>query len=67
MAIARALINNCQFVLADEPTGNLDQNTGTEILNLFQEVNKYGHTIIMVTHSSDIVSHANRIIALTGR
>jgi len=64
VAIARALINNCQFVLADEPTGNLDQNTGTEILNLFQEVNKYGHTIIMVTHSSDIVSHANRIIAL---
>jgi putative ABC transport system ATP-binding protein len=64
VAIARALINNCQFVLADEPTGNLDQNTGTEILNLFQEVNKDGHTIIMVTHSSDIVSHANRIIAL---
>ena len=64
VAIARALINNCQFVLADEPTGNLDQNTGTEILNLFQEVNKDGLTIIMVTHSSDIVSHANRIIAL---
>ena len=64
VAIARALINNCQFVLADEPTGNLDQNTGMEILNLFQEVNKDGHTIIMVTHSSDIVSHANRIIAL---
>lgn len=64
VAIARALINNCQFVLADEPTGNLDQNTGTEILNLFQEVNKDGLTIIMVTHSSDIVSHAKRIIAL---
>jgi len=64
VAIARALINNCQFVLADEPTGNLDQNTGTEILNLFQEVNKDGLTIIMVTHSPDIVSHAKRIIAL---
>ena len=64
VAIARALINSCQFILADEPTGNLDQNTGMEILNLFQEVNKDGHTIIMVTHSSDIVSHANRIIAL---
>jgi ABC-type lipoprotein export system ATPase subunit len=64
VAIARALINNCQFVLADEPTGNLDQNTGMEILNLFQEVNKDGLTIIMVTHSSDIVSHADRIIAL---
>lgn len=64
VAIARALINSCPFILADEPTGNLDQNTGMEILNLFQEVNKDGHTIIMVTHSSDIVSHANRIIAL---
>jgi ABC-type lipoprotein export system ATPase subunit len=64
VAIARALINSCPFILADEPTGNLDQNTGMEILNLFREVNKDGHTIIMVTHSSDIVSHANRIIAL---
>ena len=64
VAIARALINSCPFILADEPTGNLDQTTGMEILNLFQEVNKDGHTIIMVTHSSDIVSHANRIIAL---
>ncbi|MDR9459142.1 MAG: ABC transporter ATP-binding protein [Dehalococcoidia bacterium] len=64
VAIARALINGCPFILADEPTGNLDQNTGMEILNLFQEVNKDGHTIIMVTHSSDIVSHANRIISL---
>jgi len=64
VAIARALINGCPFILADEPTGNLDQNTGMEILNLFQEMNKDGHTIIMVTHSSDIVSHANRIIAL---
>jgi putative ABC transport system ATP-binding protein len=64
VAIARALINNCQFVLADEPTGNLDQNTGTEILNLFQEVNKDGLTILMVTHSPDIVSYAKRIIAL---
>ena len=64
VAIARALINNCPFILADEPTGNIDQKTGMEILNLFQQVNKDGHTIIMVTHSPDIVSHAKRIIAL---
>jgi len=64
VAIARALINNCQFVLADEPTGNLDQNTGMEILNLFKQMNDEGHTILMVTHSPDIVSHAKRIIAL---
>jgi len=57
VAIARALINNCQFVLADEPTGNLDQNTGMEILNLFKQMNDEGHTILMVTHSPDIVSH----------
>ncbi len=64
VAIARALINNCQFVLADEPTGNVDQKTGMEILNLFKQVNDEGHTILMVTHSPDIVSHAKRIIAL---
>lgn len=64
VAIARALINNCPFILADEPTGNVDQKTGMEILNLFQQVNKDGHTIIMVTHSPDIVGHVNRIIAL---
>jgi len=64
VAIARALINSCPFVLADEPTGNIDQKTGMEILNIFQQVNEDGHTIIMVTHSPDIVSHAKRIIAL---
>jgi len=61
VAIARALINNCQFVLADEPTGNLDQNTGMEILNLFKQMNDEGHTILMVTHSPDIVSHRKEI------
>ena len=64
VAIARALINSCPFILADEPTGNLDQKTGIEILNLFKQVNDEGHTILMVTHSPDIVSHAKRIIAL---
>lgn len=64
VAIARALINNCQFVLADEPTGNVDQQTGMEIMNLFKQVNDEGHTILVVTHSPDIVNHAKRIIAL---
>ncbi|MDY6912013.1 MAG: ABC transporter ATP-binding protein [Chloroflexota bacterium] len=64
VAIARALVNNCSMILADEPTGNLDQKTGIEILGLFDELNKDGYTIIMVTHSLDIAGHARRNIQL---
>jgi len=64
VAIARALVNNCSLILADEPTGNMDQKTGMEIVNLFQQVNGDGHTIIMVTHSPDIARYANRIVVL---
>jgi len=64
VAIARALVNSCSLILADEPTGNVDQKTGMEILNLFQQVNRDGHTIIMVTHSPDIARHAKRIVVL---
>jgi len=64
VAISRALVNNCSVILADEPTGNVDQKTGMEIISLFQQVNDEGHTIIMVTHSPDIARHARRIVVL---
>ncbi len=64
VAIARALVNGCSLILADEPTGNVDQKTGTEILKLFQKANEDGHTIIMVTHSPEIARQAKRIVAL---
>ncbi len=64
VAIARALINRPSILLADEPTGNLDSNTGKEILNLFEHLHTAGHTIILVTHDPEVASHANRIIRL---
>ncbi|HEY7161477.1 MAG TPA: ABC transporter ATP-binding protein [Acidobacteriota bacterium] len=64
VAIARALINQPSILLADEPTGNLDSNTGREIMNLFEHLHTTGHTIILVTHDPEVASHANRIIRL---
>jgi ABC-type lipoprotein export system ATPase subunit len=64
VAIARALVNGCSLILADEPTGNVDQKTGAEILKLFQKANEDGHTIIMVTHSPEIARRAKRIVTL---
>ena len=64
VAIARALANNCSLLLADEPTGNLDQQSGKGILNLFDQLNKDGHTILMVTHNPETAQHANRVIVL---
>jgi putative ABC transport system ATP-binding protein len=62
VAIARALVNNPSIVLADEPTGNLDSQTGVEIMNLFEKLHKGGNTIILVTHEHDVAEHAHRII-----
>ncbi len=64
VAIARSLVNGCALILADEPTGNVDQKTGMEVLQLFEQVNRDGITIIMVTHSPDIAGRAGRIVSL---
>ena len=64
VAIARSLVNGCALILADEPTGNVDQKTGMEVLGLFQQVNRDGLTIIMVTHSPEIAGRAKRIVSL---
>ena len=64
VAIARALINNPALVLADEPTGNMDQETGKEILGLFEQLNGEGRAIIVVTHDHNIAKHAREIVFL---
>ncbi|SHK77009.1 cell division ATP-binding protein FtsE [Desulforamulus aeronauticus] len=65
VGIARAIVNNPLIIIADEPTGNLDPDTSWEIMNLFQDINRRGTTILMVTHASDIVNTMKkRVIAL---
>lgn len=64
VAIARAVVANPRLILADEPTGNLDSKNGIEVINLLQELNKEGTTIIMVTHSDRDASYAHRIVNL---
>jgi putative ABC transport system ATP-binding protein len=62
VAIARALVNDPSILLADEPTGNLDSKTGTEIMGVFERLHAGGNTIVLVTHESDIAAHAHRVI-----
>ena len=62
VAIARALVNNPSIIFADEPTGNLDSQTGDDVMNLFKELNDQGQTIILITHEEDIASQSKRII-----
>jgi putative ABC transport system ATP-binding protein len=62
VAIARALVNNPSLLLADEPTGALDSHTANEILSLFQELNREGVTIVLVTHDAEVGRHAHRLI-----
>jgi len=64
VAIARAMVNDPAFILADEPTGNLDTGMTLEIMGLFQELNNHGKTIIMVTHEPELAAYTKRIITL---
>ncbi len=64
VAIARAIATNPTILLADEPTGALDQKTGLQVMELFHELNNEGRTIIMITHDSKIASHASRIVRI---
>lgn len=64
VAISRALVTNPDLILADEPTGNLDSKSGSEIMQIFQKLHKEGKTIIMITHEVNIARYAKRIIRI---
>ena len=64
VAIARALVNRPKLLLADEPTGNLDSQTSIEIMGIFQELNRQGMTIVMVTHELDVARYTKRMIVM---
>jgi len=62
VAIARAIVTDPTILLADEPTGALDQKTGNQVMDLFEELNREGRTIIMITHDQNIARHAKRLV-----
>jgi putative ABC transport system ATP-binding protein len=64
VAIARALVNDPAIILADEPTGNLDTKTSYEIMDIFEQINSAGNTVVLVTHEEDIAHRARRVIRL---
>ena len=64
VAIARAIVNNPGVVLADEPTGNLDQKSGRQIMDLFRELNRNGSTILVITHDDAVANVASRVVRI---
>jgi putative ABC transport system ATP-binding protein len=62
VAIARALVNSPDVLLADEPTGALDQKSGRDVMDLFHQLNEEGVTIVMITHDAGIANHAKRVM-----
>ncbi len=64
VAIARALVNDPGIILADEPTGNLDKESGAQIMKLFRDLNKNGSTILLITHDEDVASAASRVVRI---
>ena len=64
VAIARALVNDPGIILADEPTGNLDRESGAQIMNLFSDLNKNGSTILLITHDEEVASAASRVVRI---
>ncbi|AVP54339.1 ABC transporter ATP-binding protein [Clostridium tetani] len=64
VAIARAIANDPEIILADEPTGALDQKTGQDVMNIFKDLNREGKTVIIVTHDSKIADQCNRIVKI---
>lgn len=64
VAIARALVNDPDLIIADEPTGALDSNTAREVMAIFQQLNAFGKTLLMVTHDDEIAAYANRVVHL---
>ncbi|MDA9112581.1 ABC transporter ATP-binding protein [Gammaproteobacteria bacterium] len=64
VAIARALVNSPSILFADEPTGNLDSQTGTDVMNLFKDLHRNGQTIIIITHEEEVAMQAQRVITI---
>ena len=64
VAIARALVTTPSILLADEPTGNLDSRTSIEIMELFDQLHREGHTLILVTHEDEIAAHCQRVVEM---
>ena len=65
VAIARAIVSHPKIILADEPTGAVDSKTGKDIIKIFEDLNKHGETIVLITHDMNIASHAKRIMKIS--
>ena len=64
VAVARALVTEAPLILADEPTGNLDSRSGVEIMKIFAELHKQGHTILLVTHDREVAAWTERVLEM---